>query len=377
MNDDVRSLFEITKTKTFLNNASHGPHPEPARRAMVDYFARRATNDIPEEELGAVVEETRDELARLVGAPRETVSIVGNTTMGLSLITAAYPFEPGDEVLVLDRCFPSAVLPWLHLRGRGVEVRLVPADRYPDLERALDMVTPSTRLLAASWVRFFDGYRMDLGEWAAALHERGVRFVVDGMQGLGVVDVDLPATCVDAMAAGGAKWLLSPCGTGLLYVAPEFRRELTMPFAGWMQMIEWEAFDDGHFLDYDVHDPGDGRAFEAGTYPFGLLVGMRESVRLLNEVGIANIEKHVQGLLDRLVERVEAIPGCGVRSDLSSGHRSGIISLETPDPRVDTERLLANDVIVSYRQGGIRVSPYLFNDEDDIERLVDVLAGDT
>jgi cysteine desulfurase/selenocysteine lyase len=375
MNNDVRSLFEITKTKTFLNNASHGPHPESARRAMVDYFARRATNDIPEEELGVALEQTRDEAARLVRAPRQTVSIVGNTTVGLSLITAAYPFEPGDEVLVLDRCFPSAVLPWLNLRDRGVEVRLVPADPYPDVERALDMVTPGTRLLAASWVRFFDGYRIDLAEWAAALHDRGVRFVVDGMQGLGVIDVDVSAVGVDAVAAGGAKWLLSPCGTGLLYIAPEFRRELTMPFAGWMQMIDWEGFDFGHFLDYDVNDPGDGRAFEFGTYPFGLLFGMRESLRLLNEVCTANIERYVLGLLDRLVERVEAIPGCGVRSDLSPTHRSGIVSLGTPDPKADTERLIANNVIVSYREGGVRVSPHLFNNEDDIERFIDVLSS--
>ncbi len=377
MNDDVRSLFEITRKKTYLNNASHGPHPEPARRAMVEYFARRATDDIPEEELGVALEQTRDEIARLVRAPRETVSIVDNTTVGLSLITAAYPFEPGDEVLVLDRCFPSAVLPWLHLRDRGVEVRLVPADPYPDLERALDMITPKTRLFAASWVRFFDGYRMDLAEWAAALHERGVRFVVDGMQGLGVVDVDLPAAGVDAMAAGGTKWLLSPCGTGLLYVAPEFRRELKMPFAGWVQMIEWEGFDFGHFLDYDVHDPGDGRAFEFGTYPFGLLFGMRESLRLLNETGTANIERYVLGLLDRLVERVEGMPGYGVRSDMSPERRSGIVSLGTPDPEADAERLLANDVIVGFREGGVRVAPHLFNNEDDIERLVSVLASDT
>jgi cysteine desulfurase/selenocysteine lyase len=375
MNDYIRSLFEITRVKTFLNNASHGPHPEPTRKAMADYFNRRATNDITEDEIGVKLEQTRDELARLMRAPRETVSLVGNTTLGLSLITAAYPFEPGDEVLVLDRCFPSAVLPWLHLRDRGVEVRLVPADPYPDLERAVAMITPKTRLLAASWVRFYDGYRIDLTEWAAALHEKGVRFVVDGMQGLGVMDVNLLEMGVDAMAAGGAKWLLSPCGTGLLYVAPEFRRELKMPFAGWMQMIEWEGFDVGHFLDYDVHDPGDGRAFEAGTYPFGLLFGMRESLRLLNEVGTANIERYVLGLLDLLIERIEELPGYGVRSDVPPTHRSGIISLGTPDPRADAERLLTNNVIVSYREGGVRVSPHLFNNEDDIDRLVSVLAN--
>jgi len=148
-----------------------------------------------------------------------------------------------------------------------------------------------------------------------------------------------------------------------------------MPFAGWFQMIEWEGFDFGHFLDYDVHDPGDGRAFEAGTYPFGLLFGMRESLRLLNEVCTANIERYVLGLLDRLVERVEAIPGCGVRSDLSPTHRSGIVSLGTPDPKAETERLIANNVIVSYREGGVRVSPHLFNNEDDIERFIDVLSS--
>jgi cysteine desulfurase/selenocysteine lyase len=374
MDDDIRSLFEITKTKAFLNNASHGPHPDAARKAMVDYFTRRATNDISEEELGVALEQTRDELARLIRAPRETVSIVGNTTLGLSLVTVAYPFEPGDEVLVVDRCFPSAVLPWLNLRKRGVNVRMVPADPYPDLERALAMITPKTRLLAASWVRFFDGYKMDLTEWASVLHEKGVRFVVDGMQGLGVVDVNLPETGVDAMAAGGAKWLLSPCGTGLLYVSPEFRRELKMPFAGWMQMIEWEGFDFGHFLDYDVHDPGDGRSFEAGTYPYGLLFGMRESLRLLNETGTAEIERYVLSLLDLLVERIERIPGCGVRSDLSPMHRSAIVSVKTPDPRTDAERSLADNVIVSYREGGVRVSPHLFNNEDDIGKFVDVLS---
>lgn len=375
MDQHIRSLFELTATKAYLNNASHGPLPDPAREAINSYFRRRALNTISEEEMGLAVEETRNELARLVGAPRETVSIVGNTTVGLSLITAAYPFKPGDEVLVCDRCFPAAVLPWLKLKDRGVSIRLIPADPNPDLERALDMVTPRTRVLAASWVRFFDGYRIDLPEWSAALHERGVRFVVDGMQGLGVLDVDLPATGVDAMAAGGAKWLLSPCGSALLYVASDFRPELKMPFAGWYQMIEWEGFDFGHFLDYDVHDPGDGRAFEFGTYPFGLLFGTLESLRLLNEVGTANIERHVFALLSRLKELVEVVPGCRVRSDMTPASRSAIVSLETPDPRADAERLVANEVVVSYREGCVRVSPHLFNNEDDIQRLFNVLAS--
>ncbi|MCP4231236.1 MAG: aminotransferase class V-fold PLP-dependent enzyme [bacterium] len=352
----------------YLNHASYGPRPISAYKAM-DTFCRNMTNGSHAfGDTYEVVGDCKELIGKLVNVSPEYVSLSGNTSMGLNYIAASYPFRERDEVLIIDRQFPTAVHPWLNQQQRGVKCSFVPADPYPDLERALSMINKHTRFVVVSWIRFFDGYRVNLKEWTDAVHEYGAYLVVDGMQGCGAIPLNLTETGVDAFSAGGAKWLLSPLATGFLYVAEELRDELKPVFAGWLQMLDDLDFESS--FDYNWRIPPDGRRFEVATYPFALLYGMREALRILVDADPVNIAPHIFSLLDRLISQIEGINGFKIISCMDDEVRSGILSIETPEGSEIVERLGAEEIKVSFREGGLRISPHLYNTRENIDTLV-------
>src|SRR5258705_281416 len=147
------------------------------------------------------------------------------------------PLRPGDVVLVSDREFPANVYPWLRLRETGIDVELVPTveSGWPDEARLLERLEdPWVRALAVSLVQFSNGYRVDLAALSAATRRTGAYLVVDAIQAVGQLPVDLRETPVDILACGGQKWLLSPWGSGFVYVRRDLIRELRPPVTGWM-----------------------------------------------------------------------------------------------------------------------------------------------
>ncbi len=359
--------FSALGDTLYFDHASYGPRPASAVAAMNAFNREMADGTHDHFVAYNAIGDCKKLIGKLVNVSPEYVSLSGNTSMGLNYVAASYPFRKDDKVLIVDRQFPAVVHPWLNQQQRGVSCEFIPSDPYPDLDTALSMIDERTKFVIISWVRFFDGYRVNLNEWADALHERGVYLVVDGMQGCGAIPVDLTDCGVDAFSAGGAKWLLSPLGTGFLYVAPGLREELQPVFAGWLQMLEDDDFTT--FLDYDHHIPPDGRRFETATYPTMLLYGMREALRILNEADPARIAPHIFGLLDNLVSCLAEEKGFEVLTNLDDSVRSGILSIKTPEGPGVLERLTAGNIRVSFREGGLRISPHLYNTETDIEKL--------
>lgn len=366
-----REEFEALGDKIYLNHAGIGPCPKSAYDAINAFNKGIASGNSNHSEAFKTVGDCKALIGQLVNVPPEYISLSGNTSMGLNYVAASYPFAKGDRVLIIDRQFPAVVHPWLNQKQRGVVCEFVPSDPYPDLELTLSIIDRRTKFVVISWVRFFDGYRVNLKEWADALHERGVYLAVDGMQGCGAIPVDLTDCRVDVFSAGGAKWLLSPLGTGFLYVAPELRDELKPVFAGWLQMLESDDF--STFLDYDYHIPPDGRRFEVATYPFMLLYGMREALKILLDANPSRIAPHIFGLLDALISQLDNVSDYRIKSCLDENARSGILSIETPEGPEVAERLAGNGIRVSYREGGLRISPHLYNTKEDIAKLVAAL----
>ena len=210
----------------YLNHASIGPLPERTRLALEAFNRRRAMPfQLPDRDLFGTVAETRRLIAQLLSATPEEVGLTVNTSFGLGVMARALPLERGDVVLVSDREFPANVYPWIRLRELGITVELLPttAAGWPDEARMLDRLTdPRVRAVAVSLVQFSSGYRVDLEALSAATRRTGAWLVVDAIQGVGQLPLDLSRVQVDILACGGQKWLLSPWGSGFVYV----RREL-------------------------------------------------------------------------------------------------------------------------------------------------------
>ncbi len=378
---DVAALrlaeFPWADETTYLNNASIGPLPERTLTALGDFNRRRTMPFLlSDRDQFGVLTESRRLVSELLSVAPEEIALTVNTGFGLSVAARALPLRAGDIVLVSDREFPANVYPWMRLKEQGVEMELVAttAEGWPDEARLLDRLSdPRVRVLAVSLVQFGSGYLADLAALSRATRKSGAFLVVDAIQAVGQIPVDLSDTEVDILACGAQKWLLSPWGSGFVYVRRELIPRLSPPVTGWMA---FEGTDDFTRLT-SYHDTlrGDARRFELITLPYQDFAGMNASLGLLRELGVAHIRNHLRALHTPVLEWAERR---GVRVVSPQGpNGSGILCLAPK--RVDEafRALKAARIICSLREGAIRLSPHVYNTVAEMERVVDVLDGRT
>jgi len=329
---------------------------------------------IDELELRGLLAETRAAAARLIGADPDEIALAANTGYGINVAAQALPLASGDRVVVSAGEFPTNVYPWLHLKHRGIEVDLVPADPqgWPDEDALVTRLEDArVRVLAVSLVQFSNGYKADLARLSSACRDAECYLVVDGIQGVGQAPVNVAETPVDFLSCGGQKWLLSPWGSGFLYVRRGLLDSIVPPFVGWMA---FEGTDDfTRLTDYSGELRRDGRRFEQVTMPYQDLLGMRESVNLLLELGLEKIEAWLQRVRRPLLEA--ASDGrIRVVSPTDGKHESAIVSVTTADTESSYRRLENANVTCSFREGAIRLAPHCYNLPDEIDRVVLLLT---
>jgi cysteine desulfurase/selenocysteine lyase len=267
--------------------------------------------------------------------------------------------------------FPSNLYPWMNLESRGVETRRVAVDDgRVDLDRLAAACDERTRIVAVSWVGYASGWRNDVDQLVQLAHDRGALLFLDAIQGLGVFPLDVSQTEVDFLAADGHKWLLGPEGAGVFYIRREHLDRLHPWGVGWHSVVHSADFD---HIELNLK-PTAGR-FEGGTENMVGNIGLRESLELLISLGTANVADRILHITDVASERLSAA-GATLYTLREGEHRSGIVSFVWPgNMRVLREQMQRQNVLLSYRGGRLRISPHAYNNEDDIEQLLDALRG--
>jgi cysteine desulfurase/selenocysteine lyase len=323
--------------------------------------------------LQGVLADARQLAARLVNADVDEIALAGNTSWGINVAAATLPLERGDVVIVSDREFPANVYPWMRLASRGVRLEVAPVttDGWPDEDYLLARVQdPEVKALAVSWVQFSNGYRVDLDRLGRAARDTGTYLVVDAIQGVGQQPLDLSTLSVDVLACGGQKWLLSPWGTGFLYVRRGLIEKLNPVVTGWMAHQGTDDFT--KLTDYDPALRRDARRFELVSLPFQDFVGFNASLTLLLELGVSQIAAH----LDRITEPIRfwaESTGVPLTSPRDS-HGSGMVCVAPPDIERAYDRLTEAGIVASLREGAIRFSPHCYTMIEEMERVVEVLG---
>jgi cysteine desulfurase/selenocysteine lyase len=368
-----RTEFPWTRETTYLNHASVGPLPERTRVSLEEFNRKRAAPfQLPDRELMATMATSRRLAAELIGADPHEIALTINTGFGLSLAAQTLPLQAGDTVLASDKEFPANVYPWMLLKDRGVTLELVrtTAEGWPDENRLLERLRdPKVRVLAVSLVQFSNGYTVDLARISAAARESGTYLVVDGIQGVGQLPVNVRETPVDLLACGAQKWLLSPWGSGFVYVRQELIRELQPSVTGWMA---FEGTDDfSRLTQYSDRLRGDARRFELITLPYQDFAGMNASLGMLLELGIDRIGRHVRSLHQPVLAWAERA-GARVSSPTDS-RGSGILCVAPHNVGESFRALKAAHIVCSLREGAIRLSPHAYNTQEEMERVADIL----
>jgi len=366
--------FPWTAATTYLAAASIGPLPERTRLAIEAFNAKRtAPHLIPDRDQFAILDAARAAAARLVNAEPEEIALAPNTSTGLHTAAGALPLAPGDVVLVSDREFPANVYPWMARRRSGVVVERAPVTPggFPDEDYLVErLADPRVRVLAVSLVQFSNGYRADLARLGEACRANGAYLVVDAIQALGVVPFDVRAQPVDVVACGGQKWLLGPWGSGFCYVRRELIAELVPPMSGWLSYRGMDDF--SNLLSYDDRLVDDARRFEASSPAAQDQLGLTASIGLLLELGVEAIAAYLRTLGDPLLAWAER-RGVRVTSPTDPLHRSQIVCLAPPDAREANRRLRQAGIVVSLREGAIRLAPHCYNTIEEMEKVVEVL----
>lgn len=367
-----RRQMPVAAKWAYFDHAAVAPLPAPTGEAVTRWAQQAVTDgDTVWTAWNKRVEETRALAARLLAAEADEVALVHSTSEGISLVAEGYPWQAGDNVVTLDNEFPSNQYPWLNLAFRGVETRRVPTDGGRlNLERLEAACDARTRVVAVSWVGYLSGWRCDLAAVADMAHRKGALLLVDAIQGLGVFPLDVKTTQIDFLAADGHKWLLGPEGAGLFYLRREHLDLLRPLGVGWHSVV--------HASDYGRIElalkPSAAR-YEGGSQNMVGFLGLAESLELLAEYGTEAIGRRILEITDLACRRLEEI-GATIHSPREGDHRSGIVSFELPgrDALEVKRRLLTAGVVLSARSDKLRLAAHAYNDEADIERLIDALA---
>jgi selenocysteine lyase/cysteine desulfurase len=359
----------------YLNHAGTGPLPARTVRALDDFDRRRAEPwRVGADYQFKTLVRSRELCAALIGAEPNEIALMVNTTYGINVAANALSLSAGDVVVSSDREFPANVYPWMALeRTRGVRYRRIPCrDRLPDEEailRALD--EPRVRVLTISWVSFETGFKVDLARLGAACRERGIYFVVDAIQGVGAAPLDVRVCHADFLACGAQKWLLSPWGSGFLYVRQELISKLEPHDVGWMAVRNSQDF--GRLCDYELEYLDDARRFEVITLPFQDFAGLNASLQLFLQVGLERVHAMVEERATQIVDWARRQAGVRLVTPADRARRAGTVSIIPPNPADASRRLAEGGVVHSLREGLIRLSPHFYTSAEEVERALALL----
>jgi selenocysteine lyase/cysteine desulfurase len=262
--------------------------------------------------------------------------------------------------------FPSNVQPWRALESKGVKLNFVQVtDGTITADQIEKHLNNKTRVVAISAVQFMNGYLADLEAIGQLCRDKNIFFVVDAIQALGQIPIDVQKYNIDALATGGHKWLMSPIGTGFLYLSDRLRHRLNPVRTGWFSVeVPWDL------LNYDQPYLDNTMRFEAGSPNMIGLAGMNASLNTLLDIGVARIQAHLRTLSDQLTQKVLSETDYELYSPVDNRYRSGIVTfkfLKSIDGEKVINELKSEKLVISYREGYFRISPHFYSSPSEIE----------
>jgi selenocysteine lyase/cysteine desulfurase len=370
LNQQIRKLFPALEQYTYLNSAAVSPLPTTAIEAVNSQLWDVATHGSSHyADWVATKNRARSIIANMLNVEAEQIAFMRNTSDGFATIANGLAWDENDNIVSFDREFPANFYAWRRVRDKfGVKLKMCPEKNGRiDIDEFISLIDENTRLVAISAVQFASGFRADLEKIGDAARKVDALFAVDIIQGLGTMPFDLPAQKVDIASGASHKWLCSPEGCGILYLSERARARVEPTLVGWISVP-----DPWNFKDVEQEYQPNALAWETGTGTSSLFYGLEQSLKLLNETGIENIQRHLEVLTDFLCE---SLPGNKYKivSSREKGEKSQIVCVE---PLIDLTsdeifKILASEkIIVSSRNNKLRIAPHFYNIQEDIEKLV-------
>ncbi|GAA4325981.1 aminotransferase class V-fold PLP-dependent enzyme [Pigmentiphaga soli] len=375
-----RSHFPVFDEMTYIDVGSRSPLPKPTFDKLDAYLRQCMLGQIDKSRLFELTEDTRARFARLIHAETEEVTFTKNISEGLNVFSSSLNWQAGDNVIICPELeHPNNVYHWLALARRGVDVRTVAAANGEiPVDDIIARIDSRTRAVSVSTVTFCPGFRTNLKLLGQACRASGALLVVDAAQSIGILDIDVHALNVDVLAASTQKGLLALYGMGFLYVRRDLAEAMTPAYLARFSV----KLDSSDSHESDLGDgaitfmPGAMR-FDLGNYNFPAVVAVHNSLGLIEELGIQNIDRYVSQLTRTFATALREI-GVAVfgreEADLAHTVSVGSYGVDRPDVTRLFEALDANKVRACMRRNMIRFTLHAYNNENDIDKVIEVAS---
>ncbi|MDE0942018.1 MAG: aminotransferase class V-fold PLP-dependent enzyme [Alphaproteobacteria bacterium] len=369
-----RHLFDIPDDIAYFNCAYMSPLMHKVVAAGQRAVTLKAQPwQISPPDFFSTPERARTLFAELINAQADDIAIIPSCSYGTATAAQNIPVAKGQTMVVLQDQFPSNVYPWRELAAdRGAEVVTVPRGGNDGwTPRILDAITAQTAIVALPHCHWTDGGLIDLIAVGKKCRAMGAALVVDITQSIGALPFDVAAIQPDFAIAAGYKWMMGPYTLGFLYVAPKHQDGRPLEH-NWIARKDSENF--AGLVDYKSEFQPGARRFDMGEGANFIALPMAVvALEQLLEWGVDNIQETLSAMTGTIAERAAPLGLSASTPSLRAGHFLGL-GFPGDVPEGLPERLGASNVFVSVRGQSMRVTPHLFNNEADVDRLISVLS---
>ena len=365
-----RDHFPIFEQKTYFNSCSQGALSTEVQQAYAQYLRDWDEKGSPWELWVERSETARQAFAGLINADPNEVADCTSVSAGVSALASALDFGgERNKIVVSDFEFPTIAHIWHAQARRGARVVHVPAaGNVIPLERFAEAIDERTKLVSITHVCFRNGSRLDVPAIVELAHRKGALVLLDAYQTLGTLPVDVKALKVDFLAGGVLKYLLASAGLAFIYIRKDLVPDLYPTTMGWFSQADIFA------MDIYANTPSPtARRFESGTPPVPSIYAGVAGMKLIQSVGLEKIRAAIGEITGALKEGAMR-RGFNLASPADPDKHGALITLRSHKVDLLVKRLEAEGIITSSRDNNLRVSPHFYNNQRDVDVLMDCLT---
>ena len=366
--NESRKLFPYLKTgKKYFNHAALSPLSNRVKDKIDDYLKIRSETEIePYFKTLPEANGAKEKLANLLGVSSKQLSWATNVSESLNILAQGLKWGHGDEIILNNIEFPSNVYPFLNLNRQGVNILFAKAEAgVVDLPQIEKLVSERTKLISISMVQFLTGYKADLKSIGDFCKSKNIIFCVDGIQGIGAVNLNIADCKIDFLTGGTQKWLMGLQGLGYFYISDSLMEVVDQKHVGWTSVKNaW------NLLDYNLELLESAERYQCGTLPRIAIIAVNASLSLFEEIGFRKIEEQIINNSLYLIDLLKSNGYHPILKSVTNKKIAGIISFRHKNSEKVVQKLEKLNTICSVREGLIRVSPHFYNTKEELESLV-------
>ena len=379
MNDyqDIVSQEYSELKSTYLNAAYFGPSPKRCKT----YVEKSLKHEIdpsfaPYLDWYERPEKSRQLFANILGVSKENIFHTCSVSDVNNLIIHSLPKDKQHHVVVIDKDYPSNVLPFMLAETRYQNIKFTKIslgqEIIPNSKWLAANLPKDTSIFCCSWVTFDSGKKIDLIDIGNFLRSRNIKFILDATQGLGGLKLGPEEiNLVDAVSCASYKWLLGPYGHAFGYIAPKLMAELKHPNGNWITSKNSSVVNS--LLNYTTETLPGARCFDRGQTANLLTISCLEgALEFISEIGLENIQNHNKKLVNYFnqnfpKENFDRITPIDFSGNIICLRGKNIDSLQLELDLKD------RDIDVSIREGNIRISFHIYNSLAQVDYLLNTL----